>query len=150
LLKRKKLLILMICLCGIVSGAVASSFVQRRVYSTGRVFVSTLGVEVFWDAFCTNNVTEIAWGELMPGETASKTMFVKNTGNTDVTLSLTTASWNPPNVAVYIGVTWDAESANLVAGGVREVLLTLSVSPDITETTDFSLEIIITGTDPWA
>ena len=36
--------------------------VKRSIPSTGRVFIVSLDVDVFWDPECTSQVPEVDWG----------------------------------------------------------------------------------------
>ena len=142
----KKSTVLLLAVALISVATVASvGIVQRRIRSEGTVYVKVLGVEVYWDPECTLVVTEIDWGVLEPSDIATKTLYVKNTGNTDVTLSMTTENWTPANAETFIAVTWDAEGSTLKTGANMPVNITLNVSSSIKGISDFSLEIVITG-----
>ena len=128
-----------------VASAASIGLVQRRIQSRGTVYVKVLGVEAYWDPECTTIVTEIVWGVLEPSDVASKTLYVKNTGNTAVTLSMATENWTPTEARTYITVTWDAEGSTLKTGANMPVNITLNVSSSIKGISDFSLDIVITG-----
>ena len=67
--------------------------VQRAIPSSGMVVAVNVGV--YSDAACTLNLTSIDWGSVYPDGSAQRTIYVKNTGNAPITLSMTTTSWNP-------------------------------------------------------
>jgi archaellum component FlaG (FlaF/FlaG flagellin family) len=75
----------------------------------------------------------------------SRTIYVKNTGNVPITLSMTTTAWNPAGAAGQITVMWDKESASLNPGQSTSATLTLSVSPSISGVTSFSVNVVVTG-----
>ncbi|MCD6528841.1 hypothetical protein J7L06_00915 [Candidatus Bathyarchaeota archaeon] len=102
-------------------------------------------VEVYSDSECTTRVSSIDWGIVEAGGSTNTTVYVKNVGNTPVTLSLSTQNWNPPKAVQYISVDWDYDGRVLAPGEVIPVTLTLTVSPDATDITDFSFEIVITS-----
>ena len=142
----KKSTVLLLAVALISVATVASvGIVQRRIRSEGTVYVKVLGVEVYWDPECTTIVTEIVWGVLKPSDAVSKTIYVKNTGNAAVTLSMATENWAPADAGTFIAVTWDAEGSTLKAGVSIPVNVTLSVSAGIKGISDFSLDIVITG-----
>ena len=72
-------------------------------------------------------------------------MFVKNSGNAPMNLSLTTASWTPAEAESYLFPSWDEEGFSIEADEVVMVTLTLEVSEDVTGITDFSFTFIIEG-----
>jgi hypothetical protein len=130
----------------IVIGLAASSLVAyQRVPNSGNVKAVEVGV--YWDSACTNNVTSIDWGFLEPGSTVSKTVYVKNNGNTRLMLNMTKDSWSPTSASLYITLSWNREGYVLEPGAYVQTVLTLSVSQSISGVTSFSFNIIITGTE---
>ena len=118
--------------------------VNQAVSSSGSV--TTVNVGVYSDYACTQNLTSINWGTLSPGNSVNRTIYVKNTGNPQITLSMTKTNWNPASANGPITLTWNREGAKLNAGQVTTATLTLSVSESISEITSFSVDIVITGT----
>jgi len=118
----------------------------QRVPNAGNV--RAVGVGVYWDSDCTNNVTDINWEFLEPGETASKTVYIKNKGSIPVVLNMTTDNWDPTSASDNITLSWNREGYVLnTTVPVVQTVLTLSVSSDISGVTNFSFDIIITGTE---
>ena len=117
---------------------------SQTVSSTGSITVVNVGV--YSDSGCTIPLTSIAWGSLSPGASTTRTMYVKNTGSTQVTLSMTKANWNPAGANGPITVSWDKESTTLAAGNVATAILTLSVSSGISGITSYSVDVVISGT----
>ena len=124
-----------------VSGILTAS---RTLSSTGSV--KGINVEVYWDLQCTQVVTSVDWETPEPGDVLNKTIYVKNTGNAQMTLSLTDSGWDPAEASNYISLTWDREGVAIDADQVIEAVLTLSVSESITGITNFSFNIVIEGT----
>ena len=107
--------------------------------------VKAIGVGVYWDSSCSNQVTSINWGTVQPGSTKDMNVYIKNEGNAPETLSLETQNWSPAIASTYIGLTWDYNGQVLNVGGVIQVKLTLSVLNAIEGVTNFSFDIVITG-----
>ncbi len=107
--------------------------------------VRSIGVGVYWDNECTDTVSSIDWGTLEPGQTVNKTVYIKNTSNVPVTLSMIKQNWNPSNASNYITCTWDSEGKSLNVNQVTPAVLTLSIRNNITGITDFSFDIVIVG-----
>ena len=118
--------------------------INQSVSSSGVISSVDLGVYQEWG--CTNNLTSVAWGTLSPGDTATRTIYVKNIGTAPITLTMTTTDWNPTNANGPITLTWDRENTILDAGSVIAATLTLSVSPSISGITTFNMNVVITGT----
>ena len=108
--------------------------------------VSTVNVDVYSNSACTQQLTSISWGSVAPGGTAARTVYVKNTGTNQITLTMTRTNWNPANANGPIAVTWDKESTTLTANQIATATLTLSVSSSISGITTYSVDIVITGT----
>jgi archaellum component FlaG (FlaF/FlaG flagellin family) len=144
--KRVVMFVAAACLIGMVVGSAVTFAVlnvQRAIPSTGLVVAVNVGV--YSDSSCTLNLTSIDWGTVYPGGSVPRTVYVKNTGNAPITLSMTTASWNPAIAAGQINVTWDKENAVLNAGQATSAILTLSVSQNVSGVTSFSMNIIVAG-----
>ena len=139
--------VLAIAVVGVVVSALAAGLLvaNQSIYNTGNV--KAVGVGVYWDSSCTNEVSSISWGNLDPGETKDVTIYVKSEGTMAVTLSMTTDNWNPAPASSNMTLGWNREDHVLNAGSVVQAVLTLSVSSDISEVTNFSFYIIITGTE---
>ena len=118
---------------------------STTISNTGNV--KTVGVGVYWDSSCSQEVSLIEWGSLDPGETSSVTVYVRNEGSVAVVLSMTTENWDPTLASSYITLDWDRDDYVLSSGESVQAVLTLSVSSSITGITSFSFDIVITGTE---
>jgi len=117
----------------------------QRIPNTGDV--KAVGVGVYWDGECTDNVTSIDWGFLEPGATSNVTVYIQNEGNMPVRLNMTTDNWSPLSASNHITLNWSCEGYVLNSGSAVQAVLTISVSSNITEVTSFSFDIVITGTE---
>ena len=125
-------------------GPYASAAIRNfKVSNTGSV--STIGVGVYWDQACTNPVSSIDWGVQDPGATVDRTVFIRNEGNMDSSISMTTSNWNPSNASDYITLSWDYGGQTLSVNQVVQVKFTLSVSNSISGITNFSVDITISA-----
>jgi hypothetical protein len=126
----------------LTSGALLST---QQVPSSGTI--SAVNVGVYTDSACTNNCTTVTWGTTAPGNSATYTVYIKNTGNVPMSLTMTTSNWNPTTANGPISLTWNRQNYNITAGASVSATLTLTVSSSISSSiTDFSFNIIITGT----
>jgi hypothetical protein len=117
--------------------------VQRTISSTGSI--KSINVEVYWDSECTQVINEVDWGQVMPGEDIIKTVYVKNSGNSPMTLSLSYSAWSPVEAGNYLSLAWNREGSVVNAGSVRSAVLTLSVDYSIFGISDYSFNILIQG-----
>ena len=113
--------------------------------SNGAVDVSA-NLEVYSNSECTIPLTAINWETLTPGESRPQTIYLKNTGNVPLTLSMTTTNWDPPSANGPITITWNKGGTVLPPGQSTPATITLSVNSGISETTAFTVQIRITGT----
>ena len=118
---------------------------SQTLQSSGTV--TAVNVGVYSDSGCTQNCTSISWGSIAPGNSTTKTVYVKNTGTIPMTLSMTTASWVPSNANTYISLSWNRGGTVLSVGQSINATLTLSASSNAGNITSFSFNIIITGTE---
>ncbi|MGQ9680378.1 MAG: hypothetical protein ACUVV4_06385 [Candidatus Bathyarchaeia archaeon] len=124
-----------------VTGALTFS---RRIDNTGRL--KAVNVEIYSDSACTQPLSSIDWGDLEPGSVKNRTIYIKNSGNTGLKLSLTTSGWSPSSASNYITLSWNREGVTISSGSTISATLTLSVSSSISDITTFSFNIIIQGT----
>ncbi|MEM3054657.1 MAG: hypothetical protein QXM52_02995 [Candidatus Bathyarchaeia archaeon] len=136
---------LTIAIIGMVITAAGAFVATRTISNVGSL--KSVGVDVYWDSSCTNPVSSIDWGEMVPGSSKQFTIYIKNNGNVPLRLSMTVSNWNPPSASTYMNLSWNCEGYVLGAGSVVSAVITLSVSSSITEITNFSFDITIAGTE---
>jgi hypothetical protein len=111
--------------------------------STGSI--KAIGVGVYWDSSCTNEVTSLDWSIIEAGSSDTKMVYIKNAGNTAAILSLDTGNWNPSNAADYISLAWNYDGLPIAVDDVAQVTLTLTISSSISGITNFSFDIIVSA-----
>jgi hypothetical protein len=109
--------------------------------------VNTVGVGVYWENTCVNNVSRIDWGLIEPGTSENVTVYILNEGTVPMTLNMTTDNWDPAAASTDIALSWDREGNAVNAQSVLQAVLTLSVSSSISDVSSFSFDITITGTE---
>ncbi len=126
----------------VISAGVLSD--SQIVASSGTV--SGVNVGVYSDPACTMNCTTLNWGNIAPGATVTKTVYIKNSGSVALTLSMATSNWNPASANSYLTPTWDRAGYLLSPGASISAVLTLKASAGASALTTFSFNIVITGT----
>ena len=139
------LIIIIAALIGLIVTTTGLLSVNQTVSSSGTV--TAIDVGVYSDSACTTELTSINWGIISPGNSVSRTIYLKNTGNALITLFMTKTNWNPVNADGPITLTWNRENATLNVDQVTSAILTLSLSESISGITNFSVEIVFTGTE---
>jgi len=104
------------------------------------------GIGVYSNSVCTVPMTTINWGSVSPGGTVTTTIYVKNTGDVSLTLSMQTSNWNPTSANGLLTVSWNQEGKTLAPGQSTAATITLTVSAGTTGITSFSVQISISGT----
>ena len=104
---------------------------------------SVIKIDLFCDSNCSDQLVELCWGELEPGISVSKTMYIMNRGNTPVILKCLIENWRPVESIKYISIIWDKEEAVLAVGEFMCSKFTLSVDPNIPDISDYSFDISI-------
>jgi hypothetical protein len=108
--------------------------------------VKGLGVGIYWDQACTNRTLSLDWGLVGAGSNNALTIYVKNEGNSAVSLWLGTSNWTPSASLGYMSLNWNYSGQVLSVDQVIPLELTLTVYPTITGITNFSFDTIITTT----
>jgi hypothetical protein len=129
---------------GILENVLSLTQTDRTISTVGSV--KGIGVGIYWDSACTNQVSSINWGVIDPGSNKTMTVYVRNEGNAVVTLSRTTQNWNPTTSANYMTLNWNYAGQTLNVNQVLLVRMTLIVSRTTSGITSFAFDIIITAT----
>jgi hypothetical protein len=100
-------------------------------------------VGVYNEGECLIEVGSINWGDIEPGDSSNITVYVKNLGQTSVTLQLDSQNWSPSEAQNYLTLDWNYDGSILDPEAVQPIQIILTVSPNIIDITNFSFEIII-------
>ena len=129
----------------LVSSAVSPQVKSQSVPSKGTLTVINLGV--YSNSACTANLTALDFGTISPGATSNITLWLKNIGNSNETLSLTTNTWSPATVSQWLSLSWNQAGTVLAKNQVVAANLTLTVSPSVDPSlSDFTFNVVIAGT----
>jgi len=121
--------------------------ISQTISSSGTVtIVASPNIAVFSDSQCTQALNSIDWGAITPGESVSKTIYLKNTGDVPLTLVMTAENWNPSAASNSMALSWNKQNSILAVGQTTSAVLTLAVDSDIAGITTFSVNIVISGT----
>jgi hypothetical protein len=137
-----------VILCTLAIAVFGTALAFRQNYKTvpNSASVKGVGVGIYWDLACTNQTSSIDWGMLESGTNKTVKIYVRNEGNTFVTLSKTLQNWNPLVASNYVTVNWDYSNQTLSVNQVLQVNLTLAVSSTVSGITNFTFDITITAT----
>ena len=102
-------------------------------------------IDVYSDSGCTQLVSNVDWGEILAGSTITRIVYVKNNGDYEVALGLSTENWSPVEAMADITLDWDYNGTFLEVGEVRQVIFSLSIDSGIGGISSFSFDIVITG-----
>ena len=120
---------------------------SQNLSSSGTVTTSA-NLGVYSNSACTTVLSSINWGTLTPGTSYTQTVYVKNTGNgLSLTLSMNATNWSPVGANGPMSLSWNQEGTRLTPGQSVAATLTLVVSSSISDVTNFSVQINITGTN---
>jgi len=105
----------------------------------------SIEIDIFSDGACTQPLSSVTWGEIEAGSSVNRIIYIRNSGDEGVTLSLLSDNWSPSGVENYLQLSWDYDGNSLGSGVVLGVTLTLAVSASAAGVDSFSFDIIITG-----
>jgi hypothetical protein len=134
------------CLLSFLGPVVSSLVTNKTLGNTGSV--NAVGVGVYWNSTGTNPVTSFNWGMLDPNSTKTITCYIKNEGNQVLTLSMTTANWNPSTATQYMTFSWNLGGQTINPGQIKQAIFTLQIFANATSggITNFSFDVTIIGT----
>lgn len=128
----------------LVVGAVVALLITQTTIDGGGS-IKAVGLGVYWDSACTNATSTLDFGQLEPGASSDFTLYLRNEGNSALTLSMTTDNWVPGNAPDYLTLTWNREGQLVDPDEVMSFVLTLTAAADAQDINSFSLDIIISG-----
>ena len=102
----------------------------------------TIDIGVYSNYQCTQSLSNIEWGDLQVGGSVNRMIWIKNVGDSDVYLGLTTENWTPSGVAQFIDLSWDYDGSILNSGATEQIILTLSVDPTISGINEFYFDVV--------
>jgi len=118
---------------------------SQSVQLNGQVTTSA-NLGVYSNSACTTPLSSINWGTLPVGGNITQTIYIKNTGvGLSLALNMGTSNWSPASADGPIILTWNQGGTRLQPGQSIAANLTLTVSPTITDVTNFNVQINITG-----
>jgi len=117
----------------------------NRIGSHG--IIKSVNCQVWLDSALTQNASVIGidWGFLSPGTETNKTIYIQNTSNVPLNLTLATENWLPNATSNYMNLFWNYNGTLLTVGQVLPTILMLDVYSNITGITNFSFTIDIIG-----
>jgi len=128
----------------LVASTYALVTIEKNIPASGSI--KGVGLGVFWDSQCSNATSSISFGTLEAGSNKDFTLYLRNEGNTPVTLTMTAENWNPIQATNYMSLSWNREGLQISPNQVISCVITLSVSSNIQNIDSFNLGIIISGT----
>lgn len=105
----------------------------------------TIEIDVYNDSALTQVLTSVVWGEIEAGSSDSQVIYIHNSGDDGVTLSLLTENWTPVEATNFMQLSWDYDGSVIGSGDVRQITLVLSVSSSVTGIDSFNFDIVIIG-----
>lgn len=117
---------------------------QETIQGTGSI--KGMGFGIYWDQQCTAATSSLDWGLLEPGSSTDFTLYLRNEGNSALTLSMASENWSPANATDYLTLTWNREGQQVNPDEVLKFVITLTVSADVQNIDSFSFDITISGT----
>jgi hypothetical protein len=141
----RALLTVFLCVLALSIIGIALSLVQTSTSFPSVGAVKGVGVGIYWDSTCTNKTSSINWGTLDPNSSKLVALYVRNEGNTPITLFKTEKDWTPLNASNYIKLTWNYANQTLGNNAVLKITLKLAISSAISGITGFTFDTIITA-----
>ena len=114
--------------------------IQRTIPGKGQVVTANL--HIYWNAECTQIASEIDWGQLRPGDIATKSVFAKNTGDVKINHSFSITNRSPSTASSCISLSWNYTGALVQPNQAIPIKLRLEVSWSISGTKELRLPSI--------
>ena len=112
---------------------------QNTVNTSG--VIADISIGVYSNSACTQNCTYLDWIVCYPGESKTQSVYVKNLGTVDATLSIFSVNWNPTIASSFLSLTSDYSGQVISPGAFIPINFTLTISPDISQIEAFTFDI---------
>jgi len=149
--KRKQTSLLLVVTAALILNVfLLNTIAGQLMYSTSLQSygtVQTIGVAAYKESNCVTLMSDVNWGNVVPGGSITKTVYIRNEGNSALTLSLNAENWNPTSATNYLTLSWNYGGQTIQPNQVVQITLTLSVSQSINGIETFYFDIIIVGTN---
>lgn len=119
---------------------------QEKTFRSSAVLAS-LDLGVYWNASGNSAVIDMDWGLLHPASNESKTIYVRNQGNTNVILFINATDWSPTTALNYITLTSDYRMQTIMPNQTIPITLTLRVSASVNELKSFNFNVKIIASE---
>ena len=128
-----------------VSSATTPPQVTQSVSSKGQLTLINIGV--YSNSACTSNLTSLDFGSIYSGSTSNITLWIKNVGNSNEIVSLSTNTWSPVNATQSLTLSWNQTGTVLAQNQVVAANMILTVSASVNSSlSSFTFNTVIAGT----
>jgi hypothetical protein len=128
-----------------VSSATTPPQVTQSVSSKGQLTLINIGV--YSNSACTSNLTSLDFGSIYSGSTSNITLWIKNVGNSNEIVSLSTNTWSPVSVSQWVTLSWNQTGTVLAQNQVVAANMILTVSASVNSSlSSFTFNTVIAGT----
>ena len=141
------LLIIMVAVASAVTALIASGILTRNIRVPNSGQVKTIGIGAYQDSQCQIPLQSIDWGDLLPGDQKSRTIYLKNEGNVTIILTHTVGNWTPTEAQNYLNLTWNRENYVVHPNEIINATLTLTVNATAPGFGSFTFDLMIIGTE---
>ena len=146
-MKTKHLVIIAAILITVIVGAVLAVEYYQSLQIGGNGIIRTVGLAAWNDAGKTSPCTNINWGTMNRGGTATHTVYIENGGNVNATLHMVSGNFTPSGAGSYIMVTWDSENKIIQPATTIPCIFTLNIQLSTpTNITSFTYDMTVSGT----
>ena len=138
-----------------------SSFIELTSAPSGNSQPVTVPIIGVYDGDPSSNTSQplsgIDWsanGPMVPGQRVNSTrLYLRNEGTMPFTLVFSTLDWSFENAdgkplladySGYFALTWDYDNSSIAVNETRAITFSLMVSPDLTDVSRFSFNLVIT------
>jgi hypothetical protein len=132
------ILILSFLLIGFLYAQLSSSFAIKNQGT-----IKAIGISVYKDSGCTQQLTSIDWGLIGVGETKTIPAWLRNEGTITVSVIMSGGNWVPSVSSSALSLSWDSQNTQVNAGSVKAVAFSLKALNN--GTTNFAFDIVVVG-----
>ena len=119
---------------------------SAHLETSGTIVTNNPNLTIFADAACTKQISTVQWGTLQPSGSATVALFIKNSGNMPLTLTLTENNWSPATAQNYLTLSWNQENTKIQPGASQTIAININVNQYVTGVNTFTNTIYVIAT----
>jgi hypothetical protein len=131
----------------LASVAIASPYIFGLLTQNTTEVITEVDLGVYRDRACTQPLSSLNWGTCYPEQNKTMTVYIKNLGTLNITVSIRTDNWVPTNAESHYILYANGDGTTLSPNDTVAITFNLYSRSTASQINAFTFDIIIQGQD---